>query len=1097
MRISRLILTLALFLTLSPRSLAEGEASSSVLAEGTWRKVSVEATGIYCLTTSQLSSMGFSDPSRVRIYGAGGHQLGFVVAADSRDDLYLMPAVHTSAGVLFYAEGPDGYTLSRAGVYSPNLNAYSRKAYYYVTTGSATDSPTMADIPDDVDEAQPIATYDSRFLYATQSVNAGAMGRYWFSNSFSQSKTSASFSIGMPCTAGEDVELNYVAAAKSSSAGSLTMTVDKQEALSVAMPTSSASEDFFVNKSGQVTFKAPASTLSTCNVTMEVPSATGNGYLGSVIFVAKAPLAMLGSELQFRNREQRSAEGEAVEFRVSGVSSDVRIWDVTDVCNQRECQVTVSNGNAVFYGARGSVKEYVAFSPSGSFPSPTDEGSVANQNLHSHASVNYVVVTDPKFQSYAQRLCDVHSRVQGFSSRVVLVDDIYNEFGAGRPEAPAIRNYLKMLYDRGKGTADELTHVCLLGAGFYDNFDRTQIQNVIPTYQSAASNNVLTSYCTDDFYGWMNNGAGSSETYAKVLLGIGRIPCQTTSAAEAYVSKVEAYMENPVQGDWNQKAIFIGIHGDSNEHVSYSERQAQNFEENYPDMDVVRVFSEAYTRVVSATGSDYPMAVETAHNYLNNGCSLYHYTGHSSYRGTSSNYFSSDIAQALANGGKNFLLVGATCTMAPFDQVTVNQSEEAIFNANGGAIAVFAATRETYGSPNFQVTRTFVTQAYATNGTKRQTIGQANMLAKQGGPRSINTLKYVLLGDPAIFVSTPSELYVRLDSINGVAREDSTGSVMALAKNSVSCSVRDAEGNIVESFSGKATVTLYDKRADKATSGVASGTPFAYKDWGGKLYSGEVEVKDGRFSATFILSKEFDLSVGYGRLSAYAVGDDGRDAMGASEEILVGGVADTDLSDSQGPDIQVWVDYDGDTPYLHTIISDEQGINISAQGVGHEISLAIDGDRSSAISLNDYFSYEVGSSTKGSLSYPLTSHAGSRISLTLKAWDNLNNSSSVTIAADLTGSVSSDARVTYSNGNLNVKFSTDAPGGRADIDMAVYSIEGRAVAVASTVTDIRNGECDIAINGVGLRPGIYVLHCDARIAKKKITLSEKIFIKAQ
>lgn len=1103
---SRLVSTLALFFALCPRLSASGEAESSVLASGVWRKVSVSETGVYRLTRTQLAQMGFANPATVRVYGAGGRQLSFAVGGDSRDDLYLLPAVHTDEGVVFFAEGPDAWSYSSSSGYSLSLNAYSRKAFYYLTSGGDSDTPAAAQRPSGASAPTPISTYDNRFAYATQLVNAGSMGRYWFSDKLTAGKASVSIPVGMTCVPGSDVTLSYYVGSALRSEGTLTVSVDGRQVESAALSARGSDENNYVAKSASVSFEAASSSIGSCVVAVGVESSASTAYLGSVSIVAEAPLSFQGSELQFRSSRQRLVGSGSVVFSVANAPADVRVWDVTTPWLPAQCDVATEGGVANVTAPTGTLREYVAFSPSGSLPSPADEGAVSNHDLHSHSSVNYLVVTAPQFKDYAERLCALHSRLQGFSSRVVMVDDIYDEFSAGRAEAPAIRNYIKMLYDRGKGTSDMLANVLLLGAGSYDNFDRSQPQNVIPTYQSLASSNILTSYCTDDFFGWLDKSAIFSETRSVVRVGVGRIPCSTTAMAEAYVSKVEAYMSNPVQGGWRAKAVFCGQSGDDNEHVTYAERQASAFEEENPDMDVVRIFSESYTRVVSSTGASYPMAAATAQSNLRDGCSLYHFTGHAGATSTGEGYFSREMASALTNKGKEFLLVAATCQFAPFDRIPGNCSQDAIFNANGGAIGSFASTRDSYGSPNYQVTRYFVKNVYASaGGTSRQTFGRAMMLAKQSASRVINTLKYVLLADPALVISTPSELYVSLDSINGVAREDVVLPVRALESSTVSCSVRNADGSLAESFSGKASVSIYDKRLARSTSGLASGKPFSYEEWGSKIFSGEVDVTGGRFDASFILSKEFDLSVGYGRLTAYAVGDDGRDALGATDEILVGGFADGDLSDSEGPEIKAWVDYQrdadgnvvGDIPYLHAVISDEQGVNTSGQGVGHDISLVIDDDRFSQVSLNDYFSYAVGSHTSGSLAYPLALQAGSRFSLTLKAWDNLNNSSSVTLDVDLTGAPRSDLHIVRADGTLSLLIETNVPSGEACVETSVYSPDGRLVAAGSSNEPIRNGRCTATLSAGRLQAGAYILRCEVRTAVRKMTMSKKIFIKAQ
>lgn len=48
-------------------------ANHSVLSSGKWAKIRVPANGIYNLTTDVIRRAGFSDLSKVRIYGYGGN----------------------------------------------------------------------------------------------------------------------------------------------------------------------------------------------------------------------------------------------------------------------------------------------------------------------------------------------------------------------------------------------------------------------------------------------------------------------------------------------------------------------------------------------------------------------------------------------------------------------------------------------------------------------------------------------------------------------------------------------------------------------------------------------------------------------------------------------------------------------------------------------------------------------------------------------------------------------------------------------------------------------------------------------------------------
>lgn len=252
----------------------------------------------------------------------------------------------------------------------------------------------------------------------------------------------------------------------------------------------------------------------------------------------------------------------------------------------------------------------------------------------------------------------------------------------------------------------------------------------------------MQSYCTDDFFGWLDDGEGGSDLNNTVDVGLGRIPCVTMSQAETYVSKVEAYVNSPTQGNWRSKAVFIGQSGDSNEHQGYAIRQSSNFEDENPDMDVVRVFSESFDRVVTSTGSTYPKAVALARNYMQSGCSLLHFTGHGGASSSGEGYFDSDYLANLTNGGKEFILVAATCVMGPLtiSRKIVRLSPFLILMV--AAIAVLSATRETYGNGNYTTTRSFCKNAYSKKSDgEPYSMGYAFRQSKNVSSYSINALK--------------------------------------------------------------------------------------------------------------------------------------------------------------------------------------------------------------------------------------------------------------------------------------------------------------------------------------------------------------------
>ena len=66
-------------------------------------KIGITEDGVYRLTAADLKRMGFNDPSRVKLYGYGGHVQDEVIDADTDfDDLEEVPLYRDERGLLFF-----------------------------------------------------------------------------------------------------------------------------------------------------------------------------------------------------------------------------------------------------------------------------------------------------------------------------------------------------------------------------------------------------------------------------------------------------------------------------------------------------------------------------------------------------------------------------------------------------------------------------------------------------------------------------------------------------------------------------------------------------------------------------------------------------------------------------------------------------------------------------------------------------------------------------------------------------------------------------------------------------------------------------------
>ena len=107
-------------------------AAHSVLASGRWVKISVPSTGIYQLSSELIKKAGFSDISKVKVYGYGGAMQPEKLMADylaETDDLKEVPTCEVGGKRLFYAVGPVTWNEKHQRVRNP----YSNVGCYFLT----------------------------------------------------------------------------------------------------------------------------------------------------------------------------------------------------------------------------------------------------------------------------------------------------------------------------------------------------------------------------------------------------------------------------------------------------------------------------------------------------------------------------------------------------------------------------------------------------------------------------------------------------------------------------------------------------------------------------------------------------------------------------------------------------------------------------------------------------------------------------------------------------------------------------------------------------------------------------------------------------
>jgi hypothetical protein len=318
------------------------------------------------------------------------------------------------------------------------------------------------------------------------------------------------------------------------------------------------------------------------------------------------------------------------------------------------------------------------------------------------------------------------------------------------------------------------------------------------------------------------------------------------------------------------------------------------------------------------------------------------------------------------------LFLTATCSFGRFDDPgSVSGAEMAMLSPKGAAIGLLTTTRPVYSNTNFLLNNAFY-QAFAQKNTNLNLrLGDIFRITKNNSLEGfIDGKKYYsdvynrnfsLLGDPSMQLAYPNEKII-LSKINGTSPNKQV--IKALSKVSLEGEiVNSTDGLKKNNFNGKILVSIFDKPTEVSTLGQKT-EKFRYKTYRNQIFEGLADVKNGAFKVNFVVPKDINYQIGAGRVNFYAISTDSTlDASGSYNELLIGGSETNILSDTKAPEIILSIDKDNQ---FEAQISDENGINVSQAGVGHEMILLL--NDTLQIIANQYFT-STDDYTRGILKY--------------------------------------------------------------------------------------------------------------------------------
>ena len=438
-------------------------ASSSVLSSGKWYKIRIGESGIYKLTYNQLIEMGFDNPGSIKLFGNGCPGLPIIQDGKKIDDLRENAIKKIDGNDGSFDEG-DYYIFYGLGTvqwiwnddeefFEHKLNPYSDYSYYFITEDSGMALSISGFTSTNVNADVIVSSFDDFSYIEEDDTSFLKSGREWFGDHFNMD-LDRTYNFNFPgIISSENVKIKSRLVCRSSRFSpnsSFTIGSRGINIQTLIFP----GVDFNIFEGRFATqivdfdqFEAISDDIP-IDILFNKSISTSEGWLDYISLNARRKLEMVGDQMIFQDIKS-SGENQLSEFRLSNLTSDYSVWEVTDPTRPVEILGDIINNTLSFKLNTQELRKFIAFSNSSdSFLSPEITGGnlgiVPNQDLHGSTYAEMIIITNKLFINEANELADYHRSNDNFPVLVVTQEEVFNEFSSGGPDVVAIRDFVKM-----------------------------------------------------------------------------------------------------------------------------------------------------------------------------------------------------------------------------------------------------------------------------------------------------------------------------------------------------------------------------------------------------------------------------------------------------------------------------------------------------------------------------------------------------------------------------------------------------------------------------------------------------------------------------
>jgi hypothetical protein len=1021
-------------------------------AGAVWFKIEVEEEGIYKIGHDEIRNAGLDpeqfDPRTMKIYTAPYDVLPRgVPIPDSLDSLVEIPiyvrgeedgVFDQDDYLVFYGHAASHFVPDTGVVWFEN--GYAIKNVYWFTFGGA-DGRRMAQIDAQYSGAPAANTVNALSHSEVDLGNPSRSGTNWYwadISPLSGAMGTAQITVHHPRAegaAGVRAALFTLDAGTfwyRFALGGVTFYSD-----TVFLPTQDRMPPLYLSGSGSLT--GDSSTL-----VFDVIRPAGNltsleAYLNAIDIEYERQAVLDAPFHAF------FASPETYSIQCSGADAQTFVFDITELRAPKMLVNFTVSGNTLYLSSSADSFQMLYFSKLAlATPAelqPSSPGILRTQG----DGCEYLVIVHEDFYHAIMPL--VEYRSHQYQTKLVLIDDIYNDFSFGKYDPLAIKHFL---YYTMQNWSPYPKYVFLVGDATYDyknNLGKDKPPNFVPMYEYGTYLSGNPVYIRNTLYEgeYVNFGQGEA-------MCLGRITVRTRQEVRDYIDKLITYETGDIVGPWTKRVLLSA----DDEYSSYGWENPSDHtgacEDNLgyiPDSlyDFAKIYMISYPPLGAGT-AEKGNAREAFIREFNKGALIGLFYGHgNTHQLAHEVLFLSPYMVRINNGRRTPFFYFGSCNVGRFDDSDYECLGEEFVRIPDGAIGTIAATAGTGVGTNKAIGRRLC--QYITNPDTILTMGECSVIA-----RSVSwDAQYLLIGDPAtkfrkiydqMYLSRTPDSLRPLEKLNVVADND---------RYHLKAFVRDTTH--IEKFDASTAdkISGYVFRQVQV-SDIPTYVAYGYYIDGKEIYVGYWDTDTATIIAPRIATTHLPvikLSGIYG------------DKSGMRDSIRVYGTA-IPVADNTGPEVTLYEGgrllNDGDWVDRQFILTgrvvDSSGVNlINSVESTNGFFMYINNQLDSKIDLRDYFYYVRNSFTNGEFNVALELPEAVD-TLTINVVDNNFNQTlkRMVLHTELYGQVAIDNFLIYPNPlrseeGLWFTFNLTRSG---LVQLKIFTIAGRLIKTINNIT---------------------------------------------